>query len=329
MAFDGGSWRAADADAMLFDWDGIIADTKLDFSAIRKRFFSGRRAMILEEAADLAPDLRAEMMEALRDLEMRGARSSTIVPGARRVLEWVREKKMPWAVVSRNCRESIFAAAESCGVELPKIVRSRDDGDSVKPDPRALIETARSLGADPAHTLFIGDFIYDMMGTRRAAMRGVLISKKVDDEHREWTELALPTMDDFADELESPVDRVPWEYAQAAAVIGADAVARLHGRTVIVPEDADDIPSLVAEAAKFGVGCFCASGTLTPTAWHRSPAFPPTMMGHPLADAIERFLRERFPFARVERSASIGVKLPRYIRDVEGCLLKMLKDPAM
>lgn len=324
MAFDGGSWRAADADAILFDWDGIIADTKLDFSEIRKKFFGGRRAMILEEAADLAPDLRAEMMKALRDLEMRGARSSTIVPGARRVLEWVREKKMPWAVVSRNCRESILAAANSCGVDLPKIVRSRDDGDSVKPDPRALIETARSLGADPAHTLFIGDFIYDMMGARRAAMRGVLISAKVDEDHREWTELALPAMDAFADELESPIDRVPWEYARAAEIFGADAVVRLHDLAVAVPEDAHDIPSLVAEAAKFGVGCFCASGELTPAAWRESPTFPPTMMGRPLADAIELFLRERFPFARVERSASTGVKLPKDVRDVEVCLRKFL-----
>ncbi|MDR0653381.1 MAG: HAD hydrolase-like protein, partial [Synergistaceae bacterium] len=31
------------------------------------------------------------------------------------------------------------------------------------------------MGASPSQSLLIGDYIYDMMGARRAGMRGVLV----------------------------------------------------------------------------------------------------------------------------------------------------------
>ncbi|MDR3076214.1 MAG: HAD family hydrolase, partial [Synergistaceae bacterium] len=201
MAFSSPFWSPSEASAVLFDWDGVIADTKLDFSGVRQKYFGDRPAMLLEDARTLPPELREALMRDLEELEVRGARNAALVPGVSKILEWVKSAGIPWAVVSRNCRKSILTAAEMIGVKLPEIVRSRDDGERVKPDPAALREVCAALGADAGQTLLIGDYIYDMMGARRAGMRGVLVRNEIRDGWDDWLECHYKSMDEFYDAL--------------------------------------------------------------------------------------------------------------------------------
>lgn len=305
-------WTPSDAEAVLFDWDGVIANTCLDFSALHQKYYGDRRAMLLEDSASLPPQKREALMREIRDLEMEGAAMATPVPDAMGVIEWFERRGIPWAVVSRNCRKSIVKAAETLSVRLPEIVRSRDDGDSVKPDPRALAETSRELGAKPAQTLLIGDYIYDMMGARRAGMRGVLVRGTTEPGWDEWLELSCRSMGDLLQALESPAPTVPWECREAADLYGPDFLAKTASLTVLVP---DGLPRgsdrQLLSAASLGIGSFAVGDAIFQARqWRENPAFDPACMGTPLLEAVRRLLAARFPLVSVERATEAG----RYIK---------------
>ncbi|MDR1508363.1 MAG: HAD-IA family hydrolase, partial [Synergistaceae bacterium] len=311
MTFKTPFWSPSQASAILFDWDGVIADTRLDFSGIREKYYGHRRAMLLEDAHTLGP-AREAMMSELEDIEVRGAERATWIVCARETLEWVNRVRKPWAIVSRNCKKSILAAAEVLGMKLPAVVRSRDDGDCVKPDPRALIETCGLLSVSPAQTLLVGDYIYDVMGARRAGMRSALVRDKIEPGWTEWLECSFSSMREFLENLENPSEFIPWEYKETAEKFGNDFLRRAH--RIFIPLPQSPRPSLdawVARAASLGAGGFLVKDEIfSPDMWRRNPSLDIAGMGLGLAETIGEFLRERWPFASVARSADRTVPFP-------------------
>ncbi|MDR3255766.1 MAG: HAD-IA family hydrolase [Synergistaceae bacterium] len=327
MSFKLPFWSPSQAEAIIFDWDGVIAETKLDFSGLREKYYDTRRAMLLEDAWRLTPDRHAALMSELEGIEIGGAMNAAPVPGIMDVIHWTEENGIPWAVVSRNCRKSILIAARVISIKLPDIVRSRDDGDCVKPDPRALAETCAALGADVAQTLLIGDYIYDMIGARRAGMRGVLVREKTAADWDEWLECVYGSMDELQRELDEPGEITPWEYLELVQRHGRDFLRSTVEITARVPDcEKTQINVWLATAASFGVGAFAAPDVvLSPRAWKKNRQFDPRFMGAPLSDAIRDFLRTRFPLVSVVPDDAPAIDLPSDPNQIENFLLSMAK----
>ncbi|GHV57655.1 haloacid dehalogenase [Synergistales bacterium] len=300
MAFKLPFWSPAQAEAVIFDWDGVIAETRLDFSDIRRTYYGEREAMILEDAATLPPAARFALMRDLEDLEVAGAEKAEIVRGVIEVIDWFETKKIPWAVSSRNCKKSITIAAEKISIKLPDVVRSREDG-PVKPDPRALFEICGAIGAEPSQTLLIGDYVYDMMGARRAGMRGALVRGHMPPEWGEWVECHYRSMSYLSGELNAPSELTPWENQRAGRRIGKAFLRAASTLALMIPSG---VPNRTDEslmtAASLGVGAFMVPDVLfSPEEWKGSPSFNPDMMGRPLIDAVRDLLGARFPLVKV------------------------------
>ncbi|MDR1472171.1 MAG: HAD hydrolase-like protein [Synergistaceae bacterium] len=302
MTFHAPFWSPSHASAFLFDWDGVIAETRLDFSGVREKYFGARKAMLLEDASALPPGEREAFMRDLEEIEVRGAEGAKPVPGIFALLELIDGRRIPWAVVSRNCRKSILTAADRIGVKLPPTVRSRDDGRGVKPDPAALVETCEALSAPCAQTVLIGDYIYDMIGARRAGMRGVLVRGEACVDWAPWLECHYTSMRPLLREMTHPTDLVPWEYLDALEKFGPGFLSFAHGLRLRVPLDAS--PSLdawISRAASLGVGRFAVDREIfSPVMWRRNPSLDPSCMGKDLDETLRGFLRARYPFASVE-----------------------------
>jgi HAD superfamily hydrolase (TIGR01509 family) len=327
MSYRAPFWSPSHADAILFDWDGVIADTSLDFSEIRQKYYGGQRAMLLEDADKLPPGMAAALMSDLREIEMRGAREAKPVPGILEILDWVREKGIPWAVVSRNCRDSIFEAARVIGVDLPSVVRSRDDGSRVKPDPSALVETCELLGIPPCQTLFIGDYIYDMIGARRAGMRGILVREKFKPDWTQWLERSYGSMSELYADLLSPVDIVPWEYQDTVRKHGADFLRFAHSTALPLPAGTTaDMCGWLIHAASMGVGTFAVPRiVLSPEMWKRNQSLDPAYMGVDLSDAIRGFLAVRYPIVAIAEAGEVvcAASPPEDLDCIESFLLNL------
>jgi beta-phosphoglucomutase-like phosphatase (HAD superfamily) len=272
-------------------------------------------------------DVQFALMRDLEDLEVAGAENAEIVRGIIDVIDWFETNKIPWAVSSRNCKKSIKIAAEKISIKLPDVVRSREDG-PVKPDPRALFEICDVLGVAPSQTLLIGDYVYDMMGARRAGMRGVLVRGQMPPEWGEWVECHYRSMQDLFRDLNSPRELTPWENQRVSRRIGKDFLRAASTLTLMLPPG---LPNRTDEslimAASLGVGAFIIPDTVfSPEAWKGSPSFNPDMMGRRLIDAVRDLLETRFPLVKVlPRAGEVDrEKLPNSPDNMEAFLRDVL-----
>jgi HAD superfamily hydrolase (TIGR01509 family) len=302
-------WHPTFAHAFILDWDGVLAETRLDFSSIRNRYFQGKRVPLLEAGRFLPETTRRDLEKDIYDLEMQGAEAAEAVPGARELLDWLDERGTPWAVVSRNCRDSIELAAERAGVRLPKVVLSRDE-EPVKPHPEALWKAARLLGAESSRCVMVGDFIYDFVGARRAGMRALLVQRE-EPAWMEWIDQACPTVRSLLEELASPRPWVPWEYRSLVADRGHEWLEAAWSLEVQVPSACPDPARFVHEAASLGVGHFLVEPALnlSVSLWRESLPLGREWLGQPLRESVEAFLASRFPLA-VASDGIGGLLLP-------------------
>ena len=302
-------WHPTFAHAFILDWDGVLAETRLDFSSIRNRYFHGKRVPLLEAGLFLPAETRRELEKDIYDLEMQGAADAEPVPGAPDLLDWLDSRGIPWAVVSRNCRDSIDLAARQAGIRLPEVVLSRDE-EPVKPHPEALWKAARLLGAESSRCVMVGDFIYDFVGARRAGMRAILVQRE-EPAWLEWIDHACPTLRNLLEELESPAPWVPWEYRSLVGRKGRAWLEAAWSLQVQVPPGCTDPARLVHEAASLGIGHFLVEPglSLSVSRWQESLPLGQEWLGQPLSESLEAFLAGRFPFAVVSEGVG-GIELP-------------------
>ena len=312
-------WSPAGASGFILDWDGVIAETRLDFTPLREKYYGGRRAMLLEEAGTLAPEVRGEFFAELVALEMAGAEKAEPVAGALELLAWLNENDVPYCVVSRNCMEVIKRGAEVIGVELPEKTWGRDNSRWVKPDPRALYAAAEAIGADPRRCVYVGDFLYDLQGARRAGMRAVLVQRE-SPEWGAWADVMYPKMIDLVAELREPKPLVPWEYREIYARKSEHWLVNASALTFALPADpSPTIDCWLARAAALGVGKIFIEPerTLSPDDWKKSPSLDPAYMGLPLHEAARRFLAPRFPLAEVVTECEEPLNAPKNSLDLQ------------
>ncbi|MBQ9881997.1 MAG: HAD family phosphatase [Synergistes sp.] len=306
-------WSLSAAGGFLLDWDGVIADTKLDFSGIREKYYGGRRAMLLEEAHTLPPEKQEELNRDLIELEMAGADRATAVPGAFSLISLLQENDIPFCILSRNCMDVIRRGAEVIGLELPEHhVWGRDNMEYLKPDPRALTSAAEKTGA-PAHScIYVGDFLYDLQGARRAGMRGVLVQRD-EREWECWADVIFPKMTDLVKAFEEKKEYIPWEYRELYAAKGAAWLERACSCTFALPEDPlPDAASWLLRAAELGIGSFSVSAerVFSPGDWKASPSFDTASMGFTWAETVSSFIAPRFPQVTVMSSGASALPAP-------------------
>src|SRR6187200_3347990 len=87
--------------AMLFDMDGTLTEPMLDFPRIKAEMGIGNRP-ILEALTEMTASDRAAAEAVLHRHEEEAATCSTLNPGCRELLAWLRERRMPLALITRN-----------------------------------------------------------------------------------------------------------------------------------------------------------------------------------------------------------------------------------
>ena len=310
-------WHPARQGAFILDWDGVLAETSLDFRPIFKKYFGGKRVMLLEALPSLEPSRRKEIEQELIDLEMEGARKAHPVPGAQRLLAFLEERGLPWAVVSRNCEAAVRFAAETTGIALPEHTFTRDQ-EPVKPDPRALWNAASALGVAPERCVMVGDFLYDLMGARRGRMRAVLVQRD-EPSWLSWADLAFVTLEEFVDFLSNDEPACPWEYRH---IHSSSELQRRWNYSFALPEDAENPGLLAFGAANWGCSALGVSSEehLSPAQWMSWHGLEASFLGKPLVEALEASLRSRFPFLVLRQPSERDRTLPRKVEELPAFL---------
>ena len=99
--------------AVLFDLDGTLADTRLDFTAIRAEVGVPEGIGVLEYLDRLEDAARAEQgRQRLHEFEMRGADAAEWIDGAESLLQRLARARVPTGILTRNSRAAVARTGE-------------------------------------------------------------------------------------------------------------------------------------------------------------------------------------------------------------------------
>ena len=175
--------------AVIFDFDGTLAELTIDFAAMKRALLREARIVVpdapdpgdtpaLEWMRALAADLEARdpagaraldarLHAVVRTVETRAARQGRLFPFTRPLLDSLASQGLRTGIITRNCSDALYAVFPDAR-EHARVILTRDDVPRTKPDPAHIRAALETLNANPAHTLMVGDHTLDIETGRRA-----------------------------------------------------------------------------------------------------------------------------------------------------------------
>lgn len=199
-----------DMNGIIFDMDGVIFDTErfwLDccIPAAEELGMEGFAEVYPRCIGLTEPETWRVMMDAYGDgslLEEMYAKAGTIFekryeegglpvkPGAREILTWLREKKIPIALASSTKEEIVTKELTDAGlIQYFDTITCGDHVERSKPAPDIFLEAARRLSTDPKECFAIEDSFNGIRAAAAAGTRPLMVPDMLqpDDEIRAMT----------------------------------------------------------------------------------------------------------------------------------------------
>ena len=192
--------------AFIFDLDGTLTVPELDFAAIRAEMGIAE-GPILEELDALAPAQAEAARKVLEAHEERAAINSALQPGARELLDELRRRNLPTAILTRNSRQSLDTVIKKHRLVVSETL-SREEA-PVKPSPEPVLLLCRRLGAEPANTLLTGDYIFDIEAANRAGAVSVLLLNQNNSRFSEQADLKISQLREILDFPQAQPEKSP------------------------------------------------------------------------------------------------------------------------
>ncbi len=194
------------AKAFIFDLDGTLTLPQLDFASIRDEMGISD-GPILEELEALAPSQEETARKVLEAHEEKAAISSTLQPGARELLDELRRRNIPTAILTRNSRRSLDTVIKKHRLQVNETL-SREEA-PVKPSPEPVLLLCRRLGTEPANTLVTGDYIFDIESANRAGAISVLLLNQNNSRFSEQADLKIVHLREILDFPQARPEKSP------------------------------------------------------------------------------------------------------------------------
>jgi HAD superfamily hydrolase (TIGR01509 family) len=172
----GGQNALANVKGVVFDMDGTLTDSPLDFNVIRAECGVPQGQPILEFLRGAAEPERRRAEAILDRHERRAAEDCTLREGAREVTEELLRRGLKTALLTRNSAESVQTVLRRFGLRF-SLWLSREDAEP-KPSPQPVLKIARAFGLAPAELLVVGDYIFDVEAGKAAGARTAFVKAR-------------------------------------------------------------------------------------------------------------------------------------------------------
>ena len=160
---------------VIFDLDGTLVDSRLDFDAIRRDLDLPAGQPILEALALIPSGTEKDRcLAVLRDHELKGADRATLMPGVADFLTELAQRGLKTGILTRNSRESTVLTLRRLRLEF-SVVMTRDEVPP-KPDPTGLLEICRMWNVGTSEVVYVGDYLFDLLAGKNADIRTVLFA---------------------------------------------------------------------------------------------------------------------------------------------------------
>ncbi|MDF1820033.1 MAG: HAD family hydrolase [Alcanivoracaceae bacterium] len=153
---------------VIFDLDGTLVDSQLDFTALRQSLDCPAELGVLEFIDTLPDRERAGAHEAVLAFEQQGADRATLMPGARACLETLRHWQLPVAILTRNAGTVARHTLQRLGFAVDLLLAREDC--APKPAPDGLLQIAGHWNVPAQNCVYVGDYLFDLQAARNAGM---------------------------------------------------------------------------------------------------------------------------------------------------------------
>ena len=182
--------QLGDHQGVIFDLDGTLVDSKLDFSVLCQQLGWPAGTPILEHLATITDSNEYQRaVTIIEQFELAGAQSADWMPGAAELLALLQQQQIPTAILTRNMRSATQHCLQRLGIAVD-LVLTREDAPA-KPDPTGLLIIAGHWQKAPADLLFIGDFHFDLSTARAAGMPSCLYLNPDNGHYRDQADFVL------------------------------------------------------------------------------------------------------------------------------------------
>jgi phosphoglycolate phosphatase len=193
-----------DFDAVLFDLDGTLVETNIDFPLMKREMLNlatscgvsvsqlagldilaivDRMAhhIRFKEGAPAADNARRRALSILQEIELRHSKDAKEIPPARELIDYLKCQNIKVGIVTRNCRAASEDSLVRTGLH-PDVLIAREDVGRAKPAPDQLRMALQYLDVEPERAVMIGDHPMDVAAGNAAGMRtiGLLPAGKED-----------------------------------------------------------------------------------------------------------------------------------------------------
>ena len=174
--------------AVLFDLDGTLVHSKLDFKQIRLDIGCPEGQDVLVYLEELNPSERQRAEKIVMRHELEDAHSAQIIQGASSLLDRLQDKGIKTAIITRNSLTATQIKIQKSALNIEHILTREDV--PAKPNPEALLHFSSLWDLTPQDCVYVGDYLYDLQAANNAKMHACLYV------HR--SESALPYYADLA-----------------------------------------------------------------------------------------------------------------------------------
>lgn len=185
---------------VIFDLDGTLMSTSLNFADIRKAIDCDPTVDVLTHLDSLAPFYRQKAQRQIEQFEWQDAQHSVPLPGAAQCIAFLQQRALYKAVVTRNSSVATHHKLSRTEWQFDTVL-SRDDA-AHKPSPEGLLHIADRWQLAPTQLIYIGDYLYDVMAANNAGMWSCLYAPGALPDYAVQADLVVRDFASFIDYLQ-------------------------------------------------------------------------------------------------------------------------------
>lgn len=161
--------------AVIFDLDGVIVKSGLDFKLIGKEIFGSELdEPVLEQIEQLKdPEEKKRAMRILENHETKAALTSELNSGITALLRLLSQKKIKRAIVTRNSKKSVKIILKRFKLNFDAIITRKEA--PPKPAAESVLLACEKMGVQRKEVILIGDYEFDMLAGKRAGVTTILL----------------------------------------------------------------------------------------------------------------------------------------------------------
>jgi len=158
---------------VIFDLDGTLVESKLNFKLIRETINCPLEKDILQHVEEADAQTKKRYQAIISEHEITEAKSSKWLGDAEEFVNSLKRQNTPMAIVTRNQQSA--AKIKILNNQIPiQTVFTREDT-KPKPYPDALLQIAAQWNLPTRDLVYVGDYKYDIMTATNANMASALL----------------------------------------------------------------------------------------------------------------------------------------------------------